>query len=262
MCDTCGCGQPDHPVTMTKLNPSSLAPHHPTVPDHSHDQPAASQRQIQVQQELLAKNDELAAHNREHLRSQEILAINLLSSPGAGKTTLLEKTIAHLNKTVPITVIEGDQQTLQDARRIQVSGAVALQINTGTGCHLDAHMIHDALHQLNPPHQSLLFIENVGNLVCPALFDLGEAEKMVIVSVTEGTDKPLKYDTIFAAAQTCVINKIDLLPYVDFDEAQFQTYAHSINPHLRFIRLSAQTEAGLETWLKYLETLRHTGTTP
>jgi len=255
MCETCGCGQPDHPVTLTKLNTDSPSPE-VVGADHSHHEPADTARQIAVHQELLAKNDELAAHNREHLRNRHILAINLLSSPGAGKTTLLEKTIAHLKEALPITVIEGDQQTLQDARRIQASGAQALQINTGTGCHLDAHMIHEALHQLQPPPDSLLFIENVGNLVCPALFDLGEAEKVVIVSVTEGTDKPLKYDTIFAAAQTCLINKIDLLPYVDFDEARFQKYARSINPHLHFIRLSAQTEAGLETWLDYLTT-RH-----
>jgi hydrogenase nickel incorporation protein HypB len=255
MCETCGCGQPDHPVTITKLNTASPATK-VVVADHSHHEPPGTSRQIAVHQDLLAKNDELATHNREHLESREILAINLLSSPGAGKTTLLEKTIAHLNQDLPITVIEGDQQTLQDARRIQASGAQALQINTGTGCHLDAHMIHEALHQLNPPRGSLLFIENVGNLVCPALFDLGEAEKVVIVSVTEGTDKPLKYDTIFAAAQTCIINKIDLLPYVDFDETQFQKYARSINPQLHFLHLSAQTEVGLDTWLDYLTT-RH-----
>lgn len=261
MCETCGCGERDHPATITKLN-APPRPHDATGADHTHEKAPSTPRQIAVHQELLAKNDARAAHNREHLQSREIFALNLLSSPGAGKTTLLEKTIAHLNKDIPITVIEGDQQTLHDARRIQASGAEALQINTGTGCHLDAHMIHDALHQLTPPRGSLLFIENVGNLVCPALFDLGEAEKVVIVSVTEGTDKPLKYDTIFAAAQTCVINKIDLLPYVDFDASLFQKYARSVNPNLQFMRLSAKTGTGLDTWIHYLQTRHPPRTTP
>ncbi|HPF69713.1 MAG TPA: hydrogenase nickel incorporation protein HypB, partial [Candidatus Krumholzibacteria bacterium] len=181
-----------------------------------------------------------------------ILALNLVSSPGSGKTTLLERTIRDLGGEAPVAVIEGDQQTLRDADRIAAAGAPVIQVNTGHGCHLDAGMIKRALGELQPADRSLLMIENVGNLVCPALFDLGEAAKVVIISVTEGDDKPLKYPTMFAAASLCLINKIDLVPYVQFDLDRCEQAARSVNPDLSFLRVSATTGEGLDAWYAWL----------
>jgi len=250
MCTTCGCGNPDGP-------PGGHA-HGGDGQDHSHDHGhshghEAEARRIAVEQAILAKNDAYAAANRTLIEEQAILALNLVSSPGSGKTTLLVRTIEALSDDLAIAVIEGDQQTSQDADRIRATGVAAVQINTGKGCHLDAHMVGHALQEVAPPENGILFIENVGNLVCPAPFDLGEAHKVVILSVTEGEDKPLKYPDMFAAADLMVINKVDLLPYVDFDVARCVEYARRCNHAIEVLQLSAATGAGLDGWLAWLD---------
>jgi len=212
-------------------------------------------RMVQIERDILAKNNGYAAQNRRRFDEQGIFALNLVSSPGSGKTSLLCRSIAALQaklSKLPIAVIEGDQQTSHDAERIRASGAPAVQINTGKGCHLDAHMVGHALDELAPADDSLLLIENVGNLVCPAAFDLGEAHKVVILSVTEGEDKPLKYAAMFDAASLLLINKIDLLPYVSFSVERAIAYARQINPQLQVIELSATTGEGLDQWLAWL----------
>ena len=201
---------------------------------------------------MLAKNDQLAERNRYRLAEHHIVAVNLMSSPGSGKTTLLERTIRDLSADRPIAVIEGDQETLLDADRIRRTGAPVVQVNTGAGCHLDAAMTHDAQDALDPVAGALSFIENVGNLVCPALFDLGESGKVVIISVTEGTDKPLKYPYMFAAADLVVVNKTDLLPYVDFDLAACRRHLAAINPRARVVAVSATTGVHLGDWYGWL----------
>jgi hydrogenase nickel incorporation protein HypB len=207
---------------------------------------------VLLEQQVLAKNDQLALANRHWLAEREILAVNLMSSPGSGKTTLLERTIRDLDGDLPVSVIEGDQETQFDARRIQATGCRAVQINTGAGCHLDADMVARGLRLLEPPSASVVVIENVGNLVCPALFDLGEAAKVVITSVTEGADKPLKYPHMFRAADLVLLNKIDLLPYVDFDVDRFTTDARSLNPSVAVLSLSATNGDGVPEWLDWL----------
>jgi hydrogenase nickel incorporation protein HypB len=202
---------------------------------------------------VLAKNDLVAEQNRRWLAERNILALNITSSPGAGKTTLLERTIRDLRGRRPIAVIEGDQETLLDANRIRAAGARAVQINTGAGCHLDADMVRRALETLDPEPGSLLFIENVGNLVCPAMFDLGENSKVVVISVTEGSDKPLKYPHMFAAAGLVVVNKTDLIPYVDFDLDACTGYARSLNPGVNVLPLSATKGDGVQDWYTWIE---------
>ncbi|MFM2486888.1 hydrogenase nickel incorporation protein HypB [Celerinatantimonas yamalensis] len=211
-------------------------------------------RTVTIEEQVLAKNDRIAAHNREHFAAQHLVALNFVSSPGSGKTTLLCETLRQLLPNQSCVVIEGDQQTQNDAQRIEATGAPAIQINTGKGCHLDAQMIHDAMHQLDAPQGSYLFIENVGNLVCPAGFDLGEKHKVVVLSVTEGEDKPLKYPHMFAAASVMLINKIDLLEHLDFDLQRCMQYAHQVNPELIIIPISATTGVGMDEWLSWLET--------
>jgi hydrogenase nickel incorporation protein HypB len=217
--------------------------------DHRHE-PVT--RTVALEQDVLAKNDLLAERNRGWLRGRDILAVNVMSSPGAGKTTLLERTVRELGGELPISVVEGDQETLLDAERIKATGAPVVQINTGSGCHLDAEMLERGLATLAPPMGSVLFIENVGNLVCPALFDLGEEHRAVIMSVTEGPDKPLKYPHMFASSDLVVLNKIDLLPYLDFDLDAFLRDARKVNPDVRVLQVSATTGEGLDGWYRWL----------
>lgn len=211
---------------------------------------------VDLERAILDKNDRLAERNRAWFEGREILALNLVSSPGAGKTTLLERTIRDLKDEIAINVIEGDQQTLNDAERIKAAGAPAVQVNTGTGCHLEADMVRRGLDFLRPGFGSLLMIENVGNLVCPALFDLGERAKVVVLSVTEGDDKPLKYPHMFRAAELMIISKIDLAPHVDFDLDRCEAMAREVNPEIRSIRVSARTGEGLGDWYEWLRSSR------
>jgi len=207
---------------------------------------------VAIEQNILAKNDGYAEQNRRLLRERGIFALNLVSSPGSGKTTLLVRTIEALRGRCPVVVIEGPQQTANDAERIRATGVQALQINTGKGCHLDAHMVGAALRELDLPEQGILFIENVGNLVCPAAFDLGEAHKVAILSVTEGEDKPLKYPDMFLAADVMLLNKCDLLPYLRFDVELAVANARRVNPKLAVFQVSAETGQGLDDWLAWL----------
>jgi hydrogenase nickel incorporation protein HypB len=264
MCDTCGCSQPDEAVTFRRPGDPEPDHHHHHDHDHphthDHDHPHTHDHDhahtVKVEQDILSANNLLAERNRGWFEAREILALNLVSSPGSGKTTLLERTITDLKDELPITVIEGDQQTLNDAERIAATGAQVLQVNTGQGCHLDAPMIRKATRELDPPQGSLLMIENVGNLVCPALFDLGEAAKVVIISVTEGDDKPLKYPHMFAASTLCVINKMDLLPHVNFDVEKCEAAARQVNHHLEFVRVSATTGEGMNDLYQWLRDRR------
>ncbi len=219
-------------------------------PHRSDDAPGADLLTLQTR--ILAKNDAFAEKNRAWFRGREILALNLVSSPGSGKTTLLERTIKDLKDELKLFVVEGDQATARDGERIRVAGAAAVQINTGSGCHLEADMLGRALQHLKPGAGSIVMIENVGNLVCPALFDLGERCKVVIFSVTEGEDKPLKYPTMFGAAAIMILNKIDLLPYVEFDVARAIANARQINPDIAVLRLSGRTGEGFEAWYDWL----------
>ncbi len=276
MCVTCGCSDDAHPTitnsqtgevseVMTHEHTHVLADgtvishtHHPEHSDRSHPpEPAHVHAQIHgttitLEQNILAKNDLLAAQNRGWFKGRNILALNLVSSPGSGKTTLLTRTIQDLQNQTTISVIEGDQATTNDADRIKATGCQVIQINTGTGCHLDAEMVERGLQALNPPLNSIVMIENVGNLVCPALFDLGERAKVVILSVTEGEDKPIKYPQMFHASQVMIINKIDLLPYVQFDVERCIEYAHKVNPRLQIFQVSATKGTGLNNWYDWL----------
>ena len=211
---------------------------------------------VQIEQDILGKNNEYAADNRRYFTEQGILALNLVSSPGSGKTTLLTRTIDDLKAELSCAVIEGDQQTSNDAERIRATGVRAIQVNTGKGCHLDGHMVGHALQSLAPQPGSLLFIENVGNLVCPAAFDLGEAHKVAILSVTEGEDKPIKYPDMFAAAHLMILNKIDLLPYLDFDVDKCIDYARRVNPGIQVLQVSARSGEGLDNWYQWLRVTR------
>lgn len=240
MCATCGCGPTDH--------------HHSH--DHGHSQGIeqnTGKKIITVEQDILQENNLLAQRNRGFFEGRNILSLNLVSSPGSGKTTLLERTLTDLKGQLEFAVIEGDQQTANDADRIHATGTKVTQINTGKGCHLDAHMVLHAVQGMKLKPDSVLFIENVGNLVCPAMFDLGESERVVVISVTEGDDKPLKYPDMFHSSTICIINKIDLLPYVNFKVEKAKEYARKINPNLEIIELSCTNGEGLETWYDWLK---------
>lgn len=237
MCGICGCGQTEQKHSH----------HH----DHQHNH-ADTERLIKVEQDLLTKNNSYADQNRAYFKQHNIFAINLVSSPGAGKTTLLVETIKALKQQLAIAVIEGDQQTEHDADRIRATGIPAIQINTGRACHLDAHGIGHAVMDLKLKPNSFLAIENVGNLVCPSSFDLGEAHKVVVLSVTEGDDKPLKYPDMFYAADLMLINKTDLLPYVDFDVDKCIQYAKQVNPNIEVIQLSATKGNHFKDWLSWI----------
>jgi hydrogenase nickel incorporation protein HypB len=272
MCVTCGCNDGDKAQVINSdgiaVNISPANNHHThTLPNgtvithsHTHDHhevPEAIHAKIHnttisLEQQILAKNNLLAAQNRGWFKGRNIFALNLMSSPGAGKTTLLTRTINDLKNQLNINVIEGDQETTNDAQKIQETGCKVVQINTGAGCHLDAAMIDKGLQQLNPPLNSVVMIENVGNLVCPALFDLGEQAKVVILSVTEGEDKPIKYPHMFRASEVMILTKIDLLPYVEFDVERCIDYARQVNPQIQVIQVSAITGVGLENWYKWI----------
>ena len=252
MCGICGCGE-GHLHLKEHDHEHNHQHTHSHAAAHSHAPGLSPSRMVQIEQNILAKNNQYAHENRRYFREHGLLALNLVSSPGSGKTTLLTETIMRLKDDISIAVIEGDQQTTRDAERIQATGVQALQINTGKGCHLDAHRVGHALETLNLADHSLLFIENVGNLVCPSAFDLGEAHKVVVLSVTEGEDKPLKYPDMFHAADLMILNKIDLLPYLDFDLDQCIQYAKQVNPKIKILSLSAKTGAGMEAWLQWLK---------
>ncbi len=238
--------------------------HHHHHDDHDHDHPhdhghahthapdPQAARILKLEREVLAKNDRLAERNRGWLAGRGIFALNLMSSPGAGKTTLLERTLRDLGGRLPISVIEGDQETTRDAERIRATGARVVQINTGSGCHLDADMLSRGLTQLDPPSHSVVFVENVGNLVCPSLFDLGERAKAVILSVTEGEDKPLKYPHMFRAAELMLLNKIDLLPHLRFDVERCLADARRVNPRIEILQVSATRGDGMDAWYDWL----------
>jgi hydrogenase nickel incorporation protein HypB len=289
MCTVCGCGEGEatidgggHKHGAHKHGAAEHDHHHyhhhhadGTVHSHSHGEhdhvheadvmdfgggPAGAHapgmpqaKMVQVEQDILSKNNGYAAANRRRFADHGIFAVNLVSSPGSGKTTLLVRTIEALKARHAITVVEGDQQTSMDAQRIRATGVAAIQVNTGKGCHLDAHMIGRAVERLQPADDSLLLIENVGNLVCPADFDLGEAHKVVILSVTEGEDKPLKYPNMFRAADLMILNKVDLLPHLTFDVEQCLSYARRVNPRIYILQVSATSGAGMEAWLSWLE---------
>ena len=229
---------------------------HGHVHTHTHAPDPVQGRLVQIERDILAKNDGVAQRNRDWLAARGIFALNLVSSPGSGKTTLLVRTIAELAGRVPLAVIEGDQQTSFDADRIRATGAPALQINTGKGCHLDAEMVETALQRMPLKTGSVLMIENVGNLVCPSAFDLGEAHKVVVLSVTEGEDKPLKYPDMFRRASVMLLNKIDLLPHLEFDLERCVANAYRTNPELEIIGVSAVTGEGMGDWLAWLERSR------
>jgi len=243
MCGICGCSSPEQKQSHKFVFKRE---HH-----HHHDE-LDTGRLIQLEQDLLSKNNTYATQNREYFKQHNIFVLNLVSSPGAGKTTLLVETIKALNGQFPIAVIEGDQQTEHDADRIRATGTPALQINTGRACHLEALGIGQALIELGVKDNSLLAIENVGNLVCPSSFDLGEAHKVVVLSVTEGDDKPLKYPDMFHAADLMLINKTDLLPYVDFDVERCIGYAKQVNPEIKIISLSATKGDNVSVWTDWL----------
>jgi len=285
MCSTCGCGEGNLYIEGDERDPHSGFRRAPFAPaarslqqitgvkfaptaDSQGDlhyghgaagthAPGMTQRKmLEIELNVLDKNNQLAAYNREQFTSQNQLVLNLVSSPGSGKTTLLTETLKRLNTKVPCAVIEGDQQTVNDAVRIRETGTPAIQVNTGKGCHLDAQMIRDAMLRLPLEQDGVLFIENVGNLVCPASFDLGERHKVAVLSVTEGEDKPLKYPHMFAAASLMLLNKIDLLPYLQFDVKKCLAFAREVNPDIKIILVSATRGEGMDEWLSWLEVER------
>jgi len=247
MCATCGCGQSEEGTRIYKAGQVDHT-HEQHDHTHSHDHSNDHSHVLDIQQNILNENQKLAERNRGYFEAKKIKAFNLVSSPGSGKTSLLEATINALKGKTVISVIEGDQQTDNDARRIESTGAQAIQINTGSACHLDAHMVYHAIQQMDLKEKSLLFIENVGNLVCPALFDLGEKHRVVIFSVTEGEDKPLKYPNMFHSSDICLISKTDLLPYLDFDIHKAKENALKINPKLKILEVSVKSGKGMEEW--------------
>ena len=272
MCTVCGCGEGEtriegehdhHDHAHDHRHDHSHDHHHDhSHGDHVHDYgqgparahaPGMSQsRMVQIEQDILGKNNQYAASNRRRFDELGMLVLNLVSSPGSGKTTLLTRTLEDLQGEMPLAVIEGDQQTSNDADRIRATGVPALQINTGKGCHLDAHQVGHAVDHLVPQERSVLFIENVGNLVCPALFDLGEAHKVAILSVTEGEDKPIKYPDMFHAADLMLLNKVDLLPYLQFDVERCIEYARRVNPRIQVLQVSGTTGEGMADWYQWI----------
>ena len=260
MCTVCGCGDNEHLHEHADDHKHHHHAHHHAMdlhfgkgPAHAHAPGLSQGRMVRIEQDIMAKNAQYAEGNRHYFEAHDILVLNLMSSPGSGKTTLLTRTLTMLQTEFDLGVIEGDQQTSQDAERIRATGVPAVQINTGKGCHLDAHMVGHALENLKPVDRSLVFIENVGNLVCPAGFDLGEAAKVVILSVTEGEDKPLKYPDMFHIADLVLLNKIDLLPYIDFDVERCIEYIQRIKPGVKVMQVSARTGEGMGDWSAWIK---------
>ncbi|MHC0447692.1 hydrogenase nickel incorporation protein HypB [Flavobacterium sp. 3-218] len=281
MCTTCGCSSDENEIRFTKIGDKNSYSHyhsghyhhhhhedhhHEHHFDHDHDNDSHNHDHdhihdhhhsheiniVQLEKDILYKNQLTAERNRGFFEALNIFSINLVSSPGSGKTSLLERTISDLKSKMAFSVIEGDQQTTNDADRIHKLNVPVIQINTGKGCHLDSEMIAKAVKELKPAQDSVLMIENVGNLVCPAMFDLGELKRVVIISVTEGEDKPLKYPDMFLGSQICIINKIDLLPYLKFDLEKLKEYAKKVNPHLTFFEVSTTSGEGLSAWYELL----------
>ncbi len=271
MCTVCGCNdsknqQHNHEHSTNRHDESEHQHHHEHDALHHYGKGAArahapglsQTKMIQIEQDILGKNNHYAALNRKKFADTGILTLNLVSSPGSGKTTLLTKTLTDLKNKIPLAVIEGDQETSQDAERIKATGVDAIQINTGKGCHLDAHQVGHAVDSLSIDFTSVLFIENVGNLVCPAAFDLGESHKVAILSVTEGEDKPIKYPDMFHAADLLLLNKIDLLPYLDFDIELCIQYAKQVNPGIQILKVSATSGEGMSEWYNWIDLARKT----
>ncbi|HIF17819.1 MAG TPA: hydrogenase nickel incorporation protein HypB [Cycloclasticus sp.] len=278
MCTVCGCGDGetriegeadqqhshehphthdhDHEHTHEHETTSSHDHHYGHGPAHAHAPGMSQTRMVQIEQDILGKNNEYAQENRQLFASKGMLTLNLVSSPGSGKTTLLTETLTALKGELPMAVIEGDQETSNDAERIRETGVPAIQINTGKGCHLDAHQVGHAIQHLSPEDTTTLFIENVGNLVCPAAFDLGEAHKVAILSVTEGEDKPIKYPDMFHAADLLLLNKIDLLPYLDFDMDKCIEYARRVNPGIQVLKVSSKSGEGMDDWYQWIRLSR------
>ncbi|MBT8204382.1 MAG: hydrogenase nickel incorporation protein HypB [Eudoraea sp.] len=269
MCGTCGCGSGENGVRI--LSPAEKNGHHHHDHDHhhhdhdhdhghghhhhhhDHDHDHHHKTVLEVEQDVLQQNEVMAARNRGYFEAKNIFALNLVSSPGSGKTALLERTLKDLKEEIPFYVIEGDQQTLNDANRIAALEIPVVQINTGKGCHLESDAVYEAIKKLKPEENSVLMIENVGNLVCPSMFNLGEAKRVVIISTTEGVDKPLKYPDMFHSSDICIINKIDLLPYLDIDLEKLKEYALRVNPKLQFFEISATKGDGMEAWYTWLK---------
>jgi len=260
MCGTCGCSVEGEGVKI--LSPKEANSHHHDHHhdhghhhdhDHGHTHPHNGKRTVlEVQQDILSQNDLMASRNRGYFEAKNIYALNLVSSPGSGKTSFLERTLKDLKDKQSFYVIEGDQQTMNDANRIAALDIPVLQINTGTGCHLESDTVHQAVKQLEMPDNTVLMIENVGNLVCPSMFDLGENKRIVIISTTEGVDKPLKYPDMFYTSQVCVINKTDLVPYLDLDLDELKANALKVNPNLTFFEVSATRGDGMDEWYSWL----------
>lgn len=276
MCGTCGCGSGENGVTIQ--NPKEVKAHehhhhhhdghshsHEHSHDHAHDHHHHDHSHgrdhhhktvIELEQDILQNNEVMAARNKGYFEAKNIFALNLVSSPGSGKTSILEKTLSDLKEDIRFYVIEGDQQTLNDANRIAALDIPVMQINTGKGCHLESDMVYDAVKQLKMKDDSVLMIENVGNLVCPSMFNLGESKRVVIISTTEGEDKPIKYPDMFHTSDVCIINKIDLLPYVNINIDKLKEYALQVNPNLQFFEVSATTGEGMEAWYNWLKSKR------
>ncbi|MBV2224945.1 MAG: hydrogenase nickel incorporation protein HypB [Cloacibacterium sp.] len=282
MCSTCGCSSNENGITLTKMGENHHTHHHHDGHAHSHEHHHGDHSHshehhhehghehnhdhdhdhshhhhhdvniVELEKDILHQNQLGAERNRGFFEALNIFAMNLVSSPGSGKTSLLEKTIADLKGEIEFSVIEGDQQTTNDAARIHALNVPVLQINTGKGCHLDSEMIAKSLKELKPKQNSILMIENVGNLVCPAMFDLGENQRVVIISTTEGEDKPLKYPDMFFSSNICIINKIDLLPYLKFDVEKLKENTKKVNPNIQFFEVSATSGEGMEAWYEFL----------
>lgn len=276
MCSTCGCSSNENGITLTKMGENRHTHHHHDGHTHSHEHHHEHEHEhnhdhehhhhdhnhghhhhhdvniVELEKDILHQNQLGAERNRGFFEALNIFAMNLVSSPGSGKTSLLERTIADLKGEIEFSVIEGDQQTTNDAARIHALNVPVLQINTGKGCHLDSEMIAKSLKELKPKQNSILMIENVGNLVCPAMFDLGENQRVVIISTTEGEDKPLKYPDMFYSSNICIINKIDLLPYLKFDVEKLKENTKKVNPNIQFFEVSATSGEGMEAWYEFL----------